>query len=101
MANFRPPLVKDGTTARALDGARRAFGASPKTGPQSGRTLRAIAVSTSTTQVPHTLGRAYTGWTVTKPDPGGATVTEGTSADPKKFLALVGSASGTVDVLVF
>jgi hypothetical protein len=63
--------------------------------------LRDVALSTTSRNVPHKLGRRWTGYVVTRSN-ANAVVYDGTgSPDPRTAIALLASATVTVDLWVF
>lgn len=65
-----------------------------------GRLLRNIALSTTSTAIPHQLGRRWVGYIITKADVGTTYSYDGT-ANAETYLTLVSGAPVTVDIWVF
>ena len=99
-----PAVAGQPANSLAIQSLRRSLRetAARKGEVHGGRTLTGIALTTGTTLVPHGLGRTPAGWSVVRTRTAGQTVSEAASSpDPSKFLALVASAAGPVDLLVY
>lgn len=64
------------------------------------RVLKDITITTTTTDIPHTLGRAWQGWFVVSRT-NGVVPYETTQTNDKQFLSLIAASSTTVDIYVF
>lgn len=65
-----------------------------------GRLIEGVVVGTSTTDIPHKLGRPWVGWVVTSRT-SSVVPYETTQTNTSAFLTLVASSQTTVDIYVF
>lgn len=65
-----------------------------------GRLIEGVVISTSTTDIPHKLGRSWVGWVVTSRT-SGVVPYETTQTNSASFLSLTAASQITVDIYVF
>ncbi len=64
------------------------------------RILTDVTIGTTAVDIPHKLGRPWTGWVVTSRT-NGVVPYESTQTDTSMYLTLVAASSTTVDIYVF
>ncbi len=62
--------------------------------------LKRVELTTTTINVPHGLGRPWTGWVILRTSAGALVWETATQTDPSKYLSLTASADTTVDIYI-
>jgi hypothetical protein len=100
-ALVRRERVADPSTQRALDGISLLTQQARQCPLVDGALLRSISLTTAGANVAHSLGRAWTGYIVTRSSSGAAVFDAGAQRDSTRFVSLQSSSNVVVDLWVF
>jgi len=101
LKGFRKPQQTDGPT-QALTNAVGDFTRQLEQNPLlDGKILSGVTVGTTSTNIPHTLGRAFRGWFLVRSTSSSVVYEVATQTDASQYLTLMTASSAVFDIYVF